>query len=347
MNVVQIEPISDPRWERFVVGLDSSVFHSTAWLRVLNETYGLPIHAYLLTNGDGEAVAGIPYSPIQDFKGRRLVSLPFSDFTDPLVTDAAQWDTLLNTLLGENSPFFTRCVHNELPLGDARLQCYNQAKWHGLDLRPDLEALWQGLHSSARQAIRKAQQNGVKVCAAQSKEELRIFYEMHLDVRKQKYHLLAQPYAFFEHIWEKFVDAGEGMLLLARQGDDVVGGTFFLRWNHKLFYKFNASVLDNLTSRPNDLLIWEGIRRGKEQGATFLDFGLSDWDQEGLIRYKRKFATEEKTISFMRSLSSAPPTEQEQQIRALLPQLTALLTDKSVPNALTERAGEVLYRYFV
>ena len=52
----------------------------------------------------------------------------------------------------------------------------------------------------------------------------------------------------------------------------------------------------DLSHRPNGLLVWEGI--GKEAGFDFLDFGLSDINQECLVRYKRKFSTEEKIISF-------------------------------------------------
>jgi hypothetical protein len=347
MKIEQIEPIGHPFWDSLVAATDSSVFHSTGWLRVLDETYGMPICAYVLLNEADQPISGVSYCPVQDFKGRRLVSMPFSDFCDPLATNPAQLNELLEALLEEGSPLFMRCLHNELPLSDSHLECYNRAKWHGLDLRPELESLWQGLHGSARRAIRRAQQNHVEVRAAQSKRELRAFYEMHLEVRKHKYHLLAQPYRFFERIWERFVETEQGVLLLARQRNEIVGGTFFLQWKDRFYYKFNASVLDNLADRPNDLLIWEGIRCAKASGCTYLDFGLSDWDQEGLIRYKRKFTTEEKTISFLRSLSCEKPTEQEQQIRTLLPQLTALLTDEAVSNAVTERAGEVLYRFFV
>lgn len=42
--------------------------------------------------------------------------------------------------------------------------------------------------------------------------------------------------------------------------------------------------------------MWQGIQYGKAKGYTHLDFGLSDWDQEGLVRYKRKFATTDLSI---------------------------------------------------
>jgi hypothetical protein len=94
------------------------------------------------------------------------------------------------------------------------------------------------------------------------------------------------------------------------------------------------------------LLIWEGIQRGKDLGLTYLDFGLSDIEQEGLVRYKRKFGTEEKTISFLRYEPNGGPTPAEKEIRELLGKLTNRFTDHLVPDPITERAGEDLYRLF-
>jgi len=167
-----------------------------------------------------------------------------------------------------------------------------------------------------------------------------------LKVRKYKYGLLAQPYSFFQNIWQRFVDAHHGFLLLAIHEDKIVAGDFFLDWKDTLFYKFNASLPGDLPYRPNDLLIWEGIQRGKERGFSYLDFGLSDIDQEGLVRYKRKFGTEERTISFLRYSPNGPPTQAEKELRQLLGTLTNRFTDRLVPDLVTERAGEDLYRLF-
>jgi lipid II:glycine glycyltransferase (peptidoglycan interpeptide bridge formation enzyme) len=211
-----------------------------------------------------------------------------------------------------------------------------------------LDLLWQGLHDSSKRAIKKAQRDSVVVRIAQSEKELRTFFDMHLRIRKHKYRLLAQPYSFFENIWRHFVETGNGALMLAVHQDTVIGGTFFLEWNDTLYYKFNASLPTHLDHRPNDLLIWEGMQYGKAKGYKFLDVGLSDWDEEGLVRYKRKFATEEKTISFLRHVptSAYAATPQEQQARALLPLLTQLFTDDSVSDRVTEEAGNALYRFF-
>ena len=134
--------------------------------------------------------------------------------------------------------------------------------------------------------------------------------------------------------------------MMAVHEDRVVGSTLFLEWQNTLYYKFNASAPIHLNCRPNDLVMWEAIQYGKEKGYQYLDFGLSDWDQEGLIRYKRKFATEEKTISFLRYTPDCPTDPKVTQIQSLLPKLTDMFTDESVPDAITEQAGDTLYRFF-
>lgn len=347
MSISLVEPQTDPLWRRLVEQHHSSVFHSPEWMQVLAETYGMEIRALVALDGAGEPRAGIPFGRIQDIMGKRIVSLPFSDYCDPLVNSRDEWDGLIERLLAEDCPVAVRCLHNSFPLADERFAPANKAKWHGLDLEPDLEALWRGLDDSARRAIKKAQRDGVVVRVAEREEELRVFFEMHLGIRKHKYRLLAQPYRFFQNLWRHILQQHKGFLMLAVHQGEIIGGVMFLQWKDTLYYKFNASSPAHLGHRPNDLVIWEGIQYGKARGYTRFDFGLSDWDQEELIRYKRKYASEEKTISFLRHAPKGGPTEHERLLRSLLTQLTELFVDESVPEEVTDKAGDILYRFFV
>ena len=346
MHTICVDPRTNPLWQKLIDQHPSDAFHSPSWMRVLSDTYGFDVNAYVLLDDAGEPIAGIPFGRVADSKGERIVTLPFSDYCDPLVGEIDHWQRLTEPLLEEHSSFTIRCVHNSLPLGDERFTLVNQAHWHGMDLRPDLDALWNGLHSSARRAIRKAKKQGVVVHKARDVETLRAFFELHLGVRKYKYRLLAQPYCFFENIWRQFIEERRGSLMIAVYEGEIIGGVVFLEWKDGLYYKFNASAPASLSLRPNDLLIWEGIQYGKAKGCTYLDLGLSDWDQEGLLRYKRKFATVEKTISFLRYSPNGASAQQAQQGADFLPQLTQLFTDEAVPDQVTEKAGEVLYRFF-
>ncbi|HEX3723713.1 MAG TPA: GNAT family N-acetyltransferase [Nitrolancea sp.] len=346
-NLIRIDPLADPLWARLVEREHGSLFHSDLWLQVLHQTYQMDVQANLLLDDTGEPEAGLHFVAISDIRGERIVSLPFSDYCDPLVSNDAQWSELVEPLLASRQPMNMRCLHNEIPLLDDQFEHAKRAKWHGIDLEDDVEAIWPRIENSARRAIRKAEKSGIVTRLARDERDLRAFFRLHLGIRKYKYRLLAQPYGFFQNIWQIFSNAGRAALMLAVADDEVIGSVMFLGWGSTLYYKFSASSAAHLEYRPTDLLIWEGIKYAKAQGYEFLDLGLSDWDQDGLVRYKRKFATSEKTITFLQHTVDRPISVQEQAVPKLLSTFTDLMTDPSVPDAVTERAGDAIYRYFV
>jgi len=344
-TTVTLDPTTDPRWDRLLASRVGDVFHSPQWLRALRDAYDLPVEAKVLLADSGEPIAGFVYSPIDDIMDSRIVSLPFSDFCDPLASTPAEWAAVTAGVLTPDRRVHVRCLHSELPLNDPLLVPAGRARWHAVDLARDLDDIWQGIASSARRSIRKARDEGVNVRVAESLDDVRLFFELHLHVRKHKYGLLAQPWPFFECLWKHLLSEDHGRLLLAEQDGQVIGGVLLLQWGRSLYYKFNASQPDLLGARPNDLVIWHAIEHGVATGLERLDFGLSDWDQEGLLRFKRKYATEEKTIHSLQHVPH-PPSQREVELRNLLPRLTSLLTRPDVPDAVSEEAGNVLYRYF-
>lgn len=94
------------------------------------------------------------------------------------------------------------------------------------------------------------------------------------------------------------------------------------------------------------MLIWRALQWAKAQGLTWLDFGLSDWDQEGLVRFKRKFNPEEKTIHFLTYTNGCTEIPWKATYGEVLSRLTALLTAPGTPDAVTEGGGDILYRLF-
>ncbi len=346
MTVTTVDPVSDPLWRQLVTGRETTLFHSPDWLGVLARTYGFPVQARVILDDAGLPVAGMPYVTVRDFMDRRT-SLPFSDFCDPLVSDDDQWRALVDGLLLEPQRVDLRCLHTDVPLRDDRFTVVDRALWHAIDVRRDEDAIWTDLPGSARRALRRARSAGVEIKVAQDEADLRAFYELHVRVRKYKYGLLAQPYDFMKAIWDVFVAADHGALLLAVIDGQVAAGVMFLEWQDLLYYKFNASAATHLDARPNDLVLWEGMRHAQKRGLGRVDLGLTDGDQEGLIRYKRKYASEEKTITLLRHQPPGLPSDNDQLARGMLRDMTRLLTDESVPDTVSAQAGDVLYRYFI
>lgn len=343
VEVIEVDPTTDEMWRRLVEDRRSDVFHSPTWITVLRDTYGFDLRARVLLDG-GRVAAGFAYAFIDDVFGRRRVSLPFSDFCDPLVDDEAQWDALTQDLLIEQVPFSFKPLFDDVARRDPRLAEQGRVKWHRADVTRDPDRIWGDLHASARRAVRKAEKAGVAVRAAEGVEDMRRFFELHLRTRKQKYSLLAQPWSFFEAIWRAFMEQGRGHLLLAEIDERIIAGVVYLRWKDTLYYKFNASEAGALDLRPNDLIMWDGLGRAHEAGASWVDFGVSDLEQDGLIRYKQKYATEEGEVLVLKRVLDADPPQAA--ARSVLGEVTDLLTDPSVPDAITERAGDTLYRFF-
>jgi CelD/BcsL family acetyltransferase involved in cellulose biosynthesis len=321
----------------------SSLFSSPPWIEALARTYDLRFSASARVE-NGAVLAAIPFCHVQDIRGERVVCLPFSDYCDPLVEDMADWQALVEPILALGLSVSLRCLASSIPARDHRFEIGGHALWHGVDLTLAEDELWARLSASARQNIRKAERSGVVVREGNAPEDVHAFHQMHCQVRKSKYRLLAQPLAFFENLRATFA-ADDGItVLLAELDDRPIAGILLLSWDDTLYYKFNASV--DLGCRPNDLLAWKSILLGKRRNRSRLDFGISDIDQPGLVRYKRKFATEEREVQMLRWRPPAYSNQQGEQVTRVLNHVTQLLTDPSVPDEITRAAGEDLYRFF-
>ena len=320
----------------------SSLFTSPQWIDAVGRTYGFELQASVSICDNHEAA--ILFSHICDFRGERVVSLPFSDYCDPLVEDPDTWRELITPLMAFNSPIRLRTLRSDLPGKDERFSHCKTAKWHGIDLGRDENELWAGLSPQARQNIRHARRSGVVVRQGKSIDDVQVIYRMHCHIRKTKYRLLAQPLAFFENLYDIFRPDGGATVLIAEFGAVPLAALFLLQWRNILYYKFNASV--DQGCRPNDLLIWEAILLGRQRGLAALDFGLSDLEQPGLIRYKRKYATEERTIYFFECRPQRSPDACTEQSAGILRNVVRLLTDPSVPDEITRTAADDLYRFF-
>lgn len=343
LDFAVIDARADSRWCDVASHRFGSLFSSSQWIHAVGGTYDFAIKASVRTSG-GRVEAALPFSCISDFRGDRVVSLPFSDYCDPVLDDMESWNQLVRPLLAYNVPVTLRCLRNQVPAGDSRFTHKIPALWHGVDLTRSEEDLWNGLDGSARQNIRKAQRSGVVVHEGRSMEDIRIFHGMHCRLRKSKYRLLAQPLSFFENLYNEFQRTDGINVLIAERDGEPIAGIVLLEFNGTLYYKFNASLDQQYC--PNDLLAWNGLLCGRRRGMVQFDFGLSDLEQPGLVRYKRKFATEEREISFLQWRPEGYSNPKGEQAGDVLRRVTGWLTDPAIPDEITQTAGEKLYRFF-
>ncbi|MGH8984197.1 MAG: lipid II:glycine glycyltransferase FemX [Acidimicrobiia bacterium] len=340
-----VDPRTDPSWATIMTGARGSLFGSPPWIAAVADTYGFDVTADVLLR-DGTPVAGLACVELDDMRGHRVVSLPFGDRLDPVVDDDDQWERLATPLLARERPVHLRILEARPPLRDARFRPTNELAWHATDLdRPESDLL-AGLHRQVRQNLRAADRHGVTVRLGTGLEDVRTFHELHRATRKRKFRLLAQPLALFERIWERFEPLDQLVVGLATHDGTVIAGALYLIWNDVIYYKFGASVAEHLVVRPNELLAWESMRLGQELGCRTYDWGVTDLDQPGLLAYKQKYATEERRVVALLHTPPGYDASASAEAGRVLSQLTDLLTRRDVPDEVTTRAGELLYRFF-
>jgi CelD/BcsL family acetyltransferase involved in cellulose biosynthesis len=279
---------------------------------------------------------------VDDARGSRLLCLPFSDRGDPPVPDLSTWMAVSRAATSGGPPFVLRCLDDSPALADGRLRVVGDAAWHGTPLDATLDELHGRIAAQARRNLAAAARGRVTVEVRDDLDAVRAMHGLHVRLRKRKYRLLAQPIAFFERIWTELAPGGGCITLLASADGQVIAAALFLEWAGVLYYKFGASVPEHLHLRPNDAIYWAGIRHAAERGLRLVDWGLSDRDQPGLLAYKRKWASVERSLLTLR----AGKAVEKRPLDAELGELTRLLTEESVPDGITERAGAVLYHYF-
>lgn len=342
--ITTVDPRVDREWERLAATSPrATLFHAPAWIDAVASTYGLEPRAMLL-HRNGEAVGGVVHVHLDDALGKRTVIAPFSDFTDPLVSSTDDWRCLGDALLCDGTSLSMRVRDGSCALSDARLLGSAVGMWHVTDVDASEEQQRSSLQGSAKRNIRHALASGVTVEVGTGLADVLRFYELHCRVRKYKYHLLPQPREFFEAIHRSFAPHDAIHVLLARYEGRVIGGVLAIAFGDTLYYKFNASDLDELQPRPNDLLAWETIALARRLGLRHVDFGFSDADQPGLIRYKDKFATSSARVWRLTSGVERPLSATA--LLRTLGEVTQLFTDARVPDEVMRDAGRVLYRYF-
>ncbi|MEM7275962.1 MAG: GNAT family N-acetyltransferase [Actinomycetota bacterium] len=340
-----IDVRTEPGWDDAIGGTDAELFIGSRWAEVLADSFNVQVQASVERSADGRVAAAVPFACIDDVRGARLAMLPFSDFVSPVgISDAATWDRLVRPLLDLGRPMTFNTVAGTPAADDERFVADGGSVRHRIPLDGPADQLFARFSSHHRRLIRKADRVGLRFGLAETRADLRAFYELHLGVRRHRYGMLAQPYTLFESLWDRFLEPGLGDLVLGFDGDTVVGGCLLLEAGDTFYYKYAASHPDYRSAGASHGAVMHAVGRGIERGLVALDLGRSDTDQPGLVDFKRRFGAEVSELCRYRSKDQL--FREASEMDRLLTELTGLLTRPSVPDPITEQAGALLYRLF-
>ena len=301
-----VDPVNDPGWDHVVAfHRDAGCFHTSAWAKVLHQTYNhRPF--YLQFSRGRRLAALIPLMEVRSlFTGRRGVCLPFSDACEPLVFDPEAVSLLRDQLVRFAQE--RRWKHLEIRGGKFfQLAASSATKFYGhtLDLRSGVEELSTRFTSPVRRAIRKAERSDVSAVVARNRAAINDFYHLHAQTRR-RHGLPPQPASFFLNIYEHLINRGLGFIVLARHETRPISAAIFFRFGKNALYKYGASDKRFQEFRANNLVMWHGIQFLARNGAEKLHFGRTDCENDGLRRFKLSWGTKEETIDYFRVDPSA------------------------------------------
>jgi CelD/BcsL family acetyltransferase involved in cellulose biosynthesis len=342
-DVYEVDPLCDPRWERFVDDHpQASVFHSPGWLGALKNSYGYNPFV-LTTSPPGTTLKnGLLFCRVKSWlTGKRIVSLPFSDHCDPLANSPEEMDDLV--------------VHardwvdaGEWKYAEIRPKSYQpdsrtglreglRYRAHSLDLRSSKQTLFKNFHKdSIQRKIRRAEREKLFYEEGTSDILLRKFYKLLMITRKRQF-LPPQPLYWFRALIDMF--GSDLKIRVASKGEMPIASILTLSHKKSLVYKYGCSDARFHSCGGMMLLFWNTIQEAKDTGIEELDLGRSDIDNLGLISFKDHWGAIGKPLvywSYPRRRETALSTWQKAVMRNVVP---------VTPEPMLRTAGRLLYRH--
>ncbi len=295
-----LNPINYDNWDELVrTSPDYSFFHTVAWTKVLSESYHYTPACFVSNKENNLAVI-----PVMDVKsaitGRRGVSLPFTDYCEPIIAGSIKFQDILDRIIQYGKRVNWEFI--EFRGGEKFLPgaLSSSRFWgHHLDISREENEIYSAFKDTFKRNIKKAYANGVIVQFLDTEEAVREFYRLNCITRK-RHGLPPQPYRFFRKVYEHIISKDQGVVALASHDGKFIAGAVFFHFGEKALYKYGASDMEYQNLRPNNLVMWEAVRWYRARGCKSLSLGRTEIENQGLRQFKLALGAEEYTIKYYR-----------------------------------------------
>ena len=218
MPIDIIDPTQFPDWDSLILRhSEASFFHSAAWAMVLQRAYGFRPLYFTIFEG-GLLSACLPVMEIDSFlTGRRGVSLPFSDYCEPLASSPEEFQELFTEATEYGKQHGWKSL--ELRGGGSFLDSHPSSSTyllHTLDLTAGEKAVYAGIRESTRRAVKKARATGVRSRDTDQRGRTEEVLPLN-QITRREHGLPPQPYRFFEEVHRHVISKGHGFVAMASQ----------------------------------------------------------------------------------------------------------------------------------
>jgi len=299
-KVVFLKSEDMPLWDAFVKNHPHGwICHLSGWKDVIEKSFK-HIRGYFLAVWDDEVkaiTAGLPvYSVKSWLTGNRLVSIPFAQLCDPLVSFPEEIDLFIPPLLDLYRQ--NRCSHIEIraTFSDTlkkitEFETSVSHKHHYVALHRGIDEIKKTFHATkVSQPIAKALKYELKLKLGESENDLSEFYKLLFNSRK-RLGLPPIPYCFFKSLWEKFGTEENLSVLFALYEDKPVAATLIFKFGNKVSSEFLADNIAFRRLHPNHFLYWESMKTACIEGYDIFSFGRTHYDNKSLLAFKNSWGT--------------------------------------------------------
>ena len=342
-DVFELDPLTDPRWSTFTdLHPDASVFHRVEWLKALKDCYNYEPRVVSLTPPGSPLRSGLVFCYVRSaITGNRLVSLPFSDHCEPLVSRPQEFSLLLQKLIARVDRTGLKYLEvrplTVKPGLGGFLAASNTYFLHRLDLQGSEDALFRSFHrNSVQRRILRAEREKLSYQEGRSEAILEYFYEL-LTITRRRQGLPPQPRKWFRSL---ITHLGDNMKIrVALKGDNPVASILTLSDRTTMVYKYGCSAprFNNLGGTA--LLFWRTIQEAQARGMKAFDLGRSDIDNQGLVTFKQHWGAKQTSVTYWRYPVGASALRPENSIRHVK-RLISMAPDWSLVML-----GNLLYRH--
>ena len=140
------------------------------------------------------------------------------------------------------------------------------------DLTRPIDEIWKGFNTSRRRGIRKAENGGVSVREAEEDDDIELLYEL----LRETYDAAGVPLAdksLFESAWRVLKPANMIRIVLGAKGKDTLAGRLYLTYRGAIYEWYAGGSSAGKEEHANELLVWETMRWGSNNGFKVFDFG--------------------------------------------------------------------------
>jgi hypothetical protein len=302
MAVYEVDPLSDPRWPEFLQRDDrASIFHTPSWLSALSQTYRYEPVVLTTSPPNEDLTNGLVFCRVNSWlTGRRMVSLPFSDHCEPLVSSRDEVAEIVAFMEGEIKK--RRLKYIEIrPLCGPAPGAFSESDsfcFHTLSLGPSEEEILNSLHKdSIKRKIQRAKRECLTYEKGNTEFLLDKFYRLFVMTRR-RHGLPPSPRRWFANLLKCL--GGSVQIRIASKNETPIAATLTLTYKNSIVYKYGSSDSRFNSCGGMPFLFWMMILEAKGEGLDTLDLGRSDLDNDGLITFKDRWGSTRSTLTYWR-----------------------------------------------